>query len=75
MRIIQASYILPLNTAPLKNGYLYIENDGTVIHINDVTPITNQFEVEFYQGIICPGFVNTRSVTFLYMYKMFCYIV
>lgn len=60
MRIIQAPYILPHNTAPLKNGYLYIENDGTVIHVNDVTPITNQFEVEFYQGIICPGFVNTH---------------
>ena len=60
MRIIQASYILPLNTAPIKNGYLYIEDDGTVIHVNDVAPITNQFEVEVYEGIICPGFVNTH---------------
>ena len=60
MRIIQASYILPLNTAPIKNGYLYIEDDGTVIHVNDVAPITNQFEVEVYKGIICPGFVNTH---------------
>ena len=60
MRIIQASYILPLNTAPIKNGYLYIEDDGTVIHVNDVAPITNQFEVEVYEGIVCPGFVNTH---------------
>ena len=60
MRIIQASYILPLNAAPIKNGYLYIEDDGTVIHVNDVAPITNQFEVEFYEGIVCPGFVNTH---------------
>ena len=60
MRIIQAPYILPLNTAPIKNGYLYIEDDGTVIHVNDVAPITNQFEVEVYEGIICPGFVNTH---------------
>ena len=60
MRIIQASYILPLNTAPIKNGYLYIEDDGTVIHVNDVAPITNQFEVEVYEGILCPGFVNTH---------------
>ena len=60
MRIIQASYILPLNTAPIKDGYLYIEDDGTVIHVNDITPITNQFEVEVYEGIICPGFVNTH---------------
>jgi len=60
MRIIQASYILPLNTAPIKDGYLYIEDDGTVIHVNNVAPITNQFEVEVYEGIICPGFVNTH---------------
>lgn len=60
MRIIQASYILPLNTAPIKNGYLYIEDDGTIIHVNDVTPITNEFEVEVYEGIVCPGFVNTH---------------
>ena len=60
MRIIQASYILPLNSAPIKNGYLYIEDDGTVIHVNDIAPITNQFEVEVYEGIICPGFVNTH---------------
>ena len=60
MRIIQASYILPLNAAPIKNGYLYIEDDGTVIHVNDVAPITNQFEVEVYEGIVCPGFVNTH---------------
>ena len=60
MRIIKASYILPLNTAPIKNGYLYIEDDGTVIHVNDVAPITKQFEVEVYEGIICPGFVNTH---------------
>ena len=60
MRIIQASYILPLNTAPIKNGYLYIEDDGTVIHVSDIAPITNQFEVEVYEGIICPGFVNTH---------------
>ena len=60
MRIIQASYILPLNTAPIKNGYLYIEDDGTVIHVNDVAPITNQFAVEVYEGIVCPGFVNTH---------------
>ncbi len=60
MRIIQASYILPLNTAPIKNGYLYIEDDGTIIHVNDIAPITNQIEVEVYEGIVCPGFVNTH---------------
>jgi len=60
MRILQASYIIPLNSAPIANGYLYIEDDGTVIHVSKETPITDQFEVEVYEGLICPGFVNTH---------------
>jgi len=60
MRIIQASYIIPLNAAPIKNGYLFIEDDGTVIHLTDIAPISNDFEVEVYEGILCPGFVNAH---------------
>ncbi len=60
MRIIQASYIIPLNTAPIKNGYLFIEDDGTIIHLTDIAPNSNDFEIEVYTGIVCPGFINTH---------------
>ena len=60
MRIIQASYIIPLNAAPIKDGYLFIEDDGTVIHLTDIPPISTDFEVEQHKGILCPGFVNTH---------------
>jgi cytosine/adenosine deaminase-related metal-dependent hydrolase len=60
MRIIQASYIIPLNAALIKNGYLFIEDDGTIIHLTDIAPISTDFEVEVYKGILCPGFVNTH---------------
>lgn len=60
MRIIQASYIIPLNAAPIAGGYLYLEDDGTIIHTSKEAPITNQFEVEVYEGLLCPGFVNSH---------------
>lgn len=60
MRIIQASYIIPLNSDPIENGYLFIEDDGTIIHLTDIAPISSDFEVEVYEGILCPGFVNTH---------------
>jgi cytosine/adenosine deaminase-related metal-dependent hydrolase len=60
MRIIQADYIFPLNQAPIKKGYLFIEDDGKVIHVTEIAPITDDFEVEKYAGFICPGFVNTH---------------
>ena len=60
MRIFKASYIIPLNAAPIENGYLFIEDDGTIIHLTDIAPISHDFEVEVYEGIVCPGFVNTH---------------
>lgn len=60
MRILKASYIVPLNADPIKNGYLFIDDDGTIIHYTDIAPISNDFEVEEYDGILCPGFVNTH---------------
>lgn len=60
MRIIQASYIVPLNGKIIENGYLFIEEDGTLIHVTDQAPITSDFKVEVYDGILCPGFVNTH---------------
>jgi cytosine/adenosine deaminase-related metal-dependent hydrolase len=60
MRIIQASFIVPLNGEIIENGYLFIEQDGTLIHVTDQAPITSDFEVEVYDGILCPGFVNTH---------------
>jgi cytosine/adenosine deaminase-related metal-dependent hydrolase len=60
MRIIQASFIVPLNGEIVENGYLFIEEDGTLIHVTDQAPITSDFEVEVYEGILCPGFVNTH---------------
>ena len=60
MRIIQADYIFPLNQSPIKNGYLFIEDDGEIIHVTDKQPITNDFKVERYTGFVCPGFINTH---------------
>lgn len=60
MRILKATYIVSLNGPIIENGYLYIEDDGTIIHCSAVEPISYDFEVEEYKGILCPGFVNTH---------------
>ncbi len=60
MRIIQASFIISLESPPIENGYLYIEDDGTIIHCTETPPITNQFKVEVLEGIVCPGFINSH---------------
>lgn len=60
MRILKADYIFPINGDPIPNGYLFIEDDGTIIHTTSIAPITDQFEIESYEGVLCPGFVNTH---------------
>ena len=61
MRKIAATYIYPINQAPIKNGILSCADDGTIIEIsgNNET-IKEQSNLEYYSGILVPGFVNTH---------------
>lgn len=61
MRRIAANYIFPVSTKPIKNGIVEINDDGEIVNI--IKPNGNLKEsrnLEFYNGIIVPGFVNSH---------------
>jgi aminodeoxyfutalosine deaminase len=61
MKKISANYIFPGNGSPIKNGVIVLGADGIILDL--LTPEfdeVNWDEVEQYEGIICPGFVNTH---------------
>lgn len=61
MRRISANYIYPVFTAPLKNGIVEIDDKGQVLNIIDTKgELKESRSLEFYNGIITPGFVNTH---------------
>jgi aminodeoxyfutalosine deaminase len=61
VRKIAATYIFPGNQPPLKYGILICENDGTVIEVVDTGgKLYEQAGLEYYSGIIVPGFVNAH---------------
>ncbi|MCO6499367.1 MAG: amidohydrolase family protein [Vicingus serpentipes] len=61
MRKISANFIFSGNTPPIQNGVIIINNNGVIIDLIDPKKIDiNWKEVEKYEGIICPGFVNTH---------------
>jgi len=61
VRKIAATYIYPVNQPPIKNGILTCAPDGTIIEISGSNEnITEQSGLEFYSGILVPGFVNTH---------------
>src|ERR1035437_445991 len=61
MRKISADYIFTITSEPIKNGVIIIDDDGTILEIKHISDFKNdQSEIEFYEGIICPGFINTH---------------
>lgn len=61
MRKIAATYIFPGNQSPIKNGILTCNSDGTIVDISgNNDKLSEQSGLEFYSGILVPGFVNTH---------------
>lgn len=61
MRKIAATYVFPINKVPVKNGILICDEDGTIIDlIEKGETLTEEQGLEYYSGIIVPGFVNAH---------------
>ncbi len=59
MRKITADYIFPVSRAPIPEGVVIIDEDGTILkldHRQQHDPAT----LERYAGVIVPGFINTH---------------
>jgi cytosine/adenosine deaminase-related metal-dependent hydrolase len=58
MRKIAAHYLYPLDRPPIPRGYLCLNTDNVIVEtgiLDDEAEST-----EFYNGILCPGFVNSH---------------
>ena len=59
MRYFSAQYIFTSTGPPIKRGIITASDDGTIINIEDTGGnLPEKHSVEFYNGIIVPGFVN-----------------
>jgi len=58
MRKIAAQYLFPLTSPPILRGYLSLSTDGTILEIGKLEEEVES--TEFYNGILCPGFVNSH---------------
>ncbi len=61
MKKFAASYVCTLVGPPLKNGIVTVDDDGTIIGVTDTGGKLYESErMEFYSGILAPGFVNAH---------------
>ncbi|MBA4322736.1 MAG: hypothetical protein C0408_07960, partial [Odoribacter sp.] len=59
MKYFSAQYIFTNAGLPLKRGIICAEDDGTIVSVEDSGGILKErHSVEFFNGIIVPGFVN-----------------
>jgi len=61
MRRISANYIFPVTNSPLKNGIIEVDDSGSILNIIDTQGhLTESRNLEFYNGVIVPGFINAH---------------
>jgi aminodeoxyfutalosine deaminase len=59
MKCFSAQYVITNSGLPLKRAIITVENDGSIINIEDTRgELQEKSSVEFHNGIIIPGFVN-----------------
>lgn len=62
MRKIAANYVFPVSSSPVRNGILVIDRNGRIKDLIDPGEDLRESEnLEFYNGILVPGFVNTHT--------------
>jgi aminodeoxyfutalosine deaminase len=60
MRYFQADYIYPISFPHIPNGILVTEDDGTIIEVRSMEYGVKKGQIEKFNGILCPGFVNAH---------------
>jgi aminodeoxyfutalosine deaminase len=59
MKRLAAQFIITNSGPPLKRGVITTEDDGTIMNVEDTSgDLKEKHSIEFYNGIIIPGFVN-----------------
>ncbi len=61
IRKTSADWIFPLTSPPIKNGVLIFDQSGEILDlINPEVATIIPGDIEKFNGILCPGFVNTH---------------
>ena len=61
MRYLSAHYIFPVSSPPLRNGIICVNDNGCIADVIDTGgKLAEREKLEFYNGILVPGFVNAH---------------
>ena len=61
MQRFSANYIYPIKGSPIRNGIIEVDSNNMIINIIDPgNQVKELASMEFHNGVIVPGFVNTH---------------
>ena len=60
MRFLSADWVFPLHIDPIENGIIEISEKGEVVNILEGRNRSLFQNLEIFNGILCPGFVNAH---------------
>lgn len=59
VRKISAQKIYPVSSSPIENGVVIVDEKGKIVAV-DVLENHDKTEIEFFDGVIVPGFINAH---------------
>ncbi len=59
MRKITADWVFPVSSEPIKNGLVTVNDQGEILSVGQFNP-QDHTDVEKYDGLLIPGFINTH---------------
>jgi cytosine/adenosine deaminase-related metal-dependent hydrolase len=61
LRYLSAHYVFPVSSPPLRNGIVCVDDDGCIVDVIDTGgKLEEREKLEFYNGILVPGFINAH---------------
>jgi aminodeoxyfutalosine deaminase len=61
MRRISANYVYPISGTPIRNGIVVLDNNNLLVDVIDPKGKAEELaSMEFYNGVIVPGFINVH---------------
>ena len=57
---ISAHVVFPVNSAPIKNGVIGVNKNGSIHSILDTEEAKGIKNIKYYEGVLVPGFINTH---------------
>lgn len=64
MRKIAANYVFPVTSPPIKNGFLVLSDENEILGIGGgENSVKETAGLEYYSGILIPGFINAHCHT------------